>query len=65
MQIPPKTKPRICLIDAYAVAGTDVARRSGFPQMLAYHNGLLFAWTDFAGDTQRVRATWIDAETLR
>ncbi|MEO0345775.1 MAG: hypothetical protein AAF229_05910 [Pseudomonadota bacterium] len=58
-------QPDGTLAHAQAVAGTDVARRSGFPQMLPYDTGLLFAWTDLAGDTQRVRATWINADTLR
>ncbi|MEO1118922.1 MAG: hypothetical protein AAFX75_13675 [Pseudomonadota bacterium] len=58
-------QPDGALADAHAVAGTDVARRSGFPQMLPYNQGLLFAWTDLAGDTQRVRATWVDADRLR
>ncbi len=58
-------RPNGTLADAHAIAGTDVARRSGFPQMLHYGTGLLFAWTDLADDTQRVRATWVDGDALR
>ncbi|MEO1595832.1 MAG: sialidase family protein [Pseudomonadota bacterium] len=53
------------LTDPKIVAGATLARRAGFPQMLRYKSGLLFAWTDLTGDRQRVRATWVDADTLR
>jgi hypothetical protein len=42
---------------AIDVATSDVARSSGFPQMLAVSGGLLFAWTD-SGPTPAVRAAF-------
>ncbi|MEO0616972.1 MAG: hypothetical protein AAFY69_12650 [Pseudomonadota bacterium] len=57
--------PDGALSDARVVAGAELARRAGFPQMLRYDTGLLFAWTDLAGGAQRVRATWVDPGTLR
>lgn len=57
--------PNNTLKRARVITGTKLARRSGFPQMLRYQSGLLFAWTDLSGDTQRVRATWVDGDALR
>ena len=38
-----------------AVISTSAARGSGFPQMVRAPGGVVFAWTDVAGDAKRVR----------
>ena len=43
---------------AVTVARTDVARSSGFPQMVAADGGLLFAWTR-TGDPPQVRTAFV------
>jgi hypothetical protein len=39
-------------------------RPSGFPQLLAFDESLLIAWTDTSGDDSRVRTALVPADTL-
>ena len=37
----------------------DASRRSGFPQMTTYNNGLLVAWTDWGEKASTVRTRFL------
>ena len=43
------------------VSDTSASRMSGFPQMLAYGDGLLFAWTE-VGEPSRVRTALVTTD---
>jgi len=42
----------------------DARRPSGFPQLLAFDDSLLIAWTDVSGADSRVRTALLPADTL-
>ena len=44
----------------HVIATTSAGRISGFPQMLAYRDKVIFAWTDVSDESTRVRSALVD-----
>lgn len=46
------------------IVTTNIRRPSGFPQLLAFEDGLLVAWTDVSGLESQVRTALVPADAL-